>query len=64
MQVLRSDAVAVDWGRYVIGKWAAGFGIVVSLSAFGGSVASSFASSRVLMAVAREGECTTLNVEF
>jgi len=54
--VLASNAVAVDWGYHVIGKWAPGFAVIVALSTFGGAVASSFALSRVLMAVGREGE--------
>lgn len=54
--MLDSDAVAVDWAVYLIGDWSGIIVILVGLSTFGSVVAGFFGSSRVLMAVAREGE--------
>jgi len=48
--------IAIDWGQRVIGSWAVGFAIVVSLSAFGGAVSAGFTYSRILMVVSREGK--------
>ena len=55
LQVLDSRAVAVDWADRIVGRWSGSVAVIVSFSMFGSALAGLFSSSRVLMAVAREG---------
>ena len=53
--MLDSSAVAFDWASEIVEGWSGAVAILVALSTFGSVLAGFFASSRVLMAVAREG---------
>ena len=53
--MLDSSAVAVDWADRIVGGWSGSVAVIVSFSMFGSALAGLFSSSRVLMAVAREG---------
>ena len=53
--MLDSSAVAFDWAKMIIGDWSGLIALLVALSTFGSVLAGFFGSSRVLMAVAREG---------
>lgn len=54
-QVLASSAVAMDWGAIVVGDWARMFSVIVCLSMFGTVVSAAFSRTRVILALAREG---------